>query len=369
MTMLTIDGRQGEGGGQVLRTSLSLSAITGRPFRIENIRANRSRPGLQPQHLTAVRAVAAICGAYLEGDHLDSTTLTFRPTSRPVGGSYHFDVVEASRAGRSAGSVTLIFQAILWPLLFADAPAHVTLRGGTQVPHSPPYHYLAEVARPAFARFGTNFTLDLKAWGWQSAGGGVVLAHIEPLVTEKEAGIGRLGDGEGLRAVDFVPVRSDMVQGVTAVTNLPSHIPSRMERRAYNLLTEAKLRANIQPMRERGSGAGAGLVLWLPQAGFSAVGRPGLPAEQVAEAAVTELLDFVKSGAAVDPHLADQLIIPMALAKGQSSYTTNHLTLHTLTNIELIQQWLDISVQVEGQLDQPGRVTIIGNGFERGLGD
>src|SRR5688572_30609792 len=99
--MLIINGRQGEGGGQVLRTSLSLSAITGRPFRIENIRANRSRPGLQPQHLTAVRAVATLCGAYLEGDHLDSTTLTFQPTSRPVGGSYHFDVVEASRAGRS----------------------------------------------------------------------------------------------------------------------------------------------------------------------------------------------------------------------------------------------------------------------------
>jgi RNA 3'-terminal phosphate cyclase (ATP) len=350
--MLIIDGRQGEGGGQVLRTSLSLSAITGRPFRIENIRANRSRPGLQPQHLTAVRAVAALCGAYLEGDHLDSTTLTFQPTSRPVGGSYHFDVVEASRAGRSAGSVTLIFQAILWPLLFADAPAHVTLRGGTQVPHSPPYHYLDEVARPAFARFGANFTLDLKAWGWQSAGGGVVLAHIEPLAA-------------GLQAADFTPTRSDTVQGVTAVTNLPSHIPSRMERRAYNLLTEARLRAAIQPMRERGSGAGAGLVLWLPQAGFSAVGRPGLPAEQVAEAAVTELLDFVKSGAAVDLHLADQLTIPMALANGESSYTTNRLTLHTLTNVELIQQWLNVPIRVDGRLDQPGRVIIQGMGMQR----
>jgi RNA 3'-terminal phosphate cyclase (ATP) len=353
--MLTIDGRQGEGGGQVLRTSLSLSAITGRPFRIEHIRANRSKPGLQPQHLTAVRAVATLCAAYLEGDHLDSTTLTFQPTTRPVGGSYHFDVVEASRAGRSGGSVTLIFQAVLWPLLFADAPAHVTLRGGTQVPHSPPYHYLAEVAQPAFARFGTNVTLDLKAWGWQSAGGGVVLAHVEPLAS-------------GLQAADFTLVRSDTVQGVTAVTNLPSHIPSRMERRAYNLLTEAKLRANIQPMRERGSGAGAGLVLWLPQAGFSAVGRPGLPAEQVAETAVTELLAFAKSGAAVDPHLADQLIIPMALASGESSYTTNHLTLHTLTNIELIKQWLDVTIQVKGQQDQPGQVTVQGIGFSRDAG-
>lgn len=351
--MLIIDGSKGEGGGQVLRTSLSLSAVTGRPFRIERIRANRSKPGLQPQHLTAVRAVATLCAAELEGAHLDSTSLTFRPTSPPVAGTYHFDVVEASRAGRSGGSVTLIFQAILWPLLFAaQQPSHVTLRGGTQVPHSPPYHYLAEVARPAFARFGANFKLELKAWGWQSAGGGVVLAQVEPATLP-------------LKAADFIPIRSDTVQGVTAVTNLPSHIPSRMERRAYNLLTEAKLRSAIQPMRERGDGAGAGLVLWLPQAGFSSVGRPGLPAEQVAETAVAELLAFVDNGAAVDPHLADQLILPMALATGTSTLTTNRLTLHTLTNAELVQQWLEVPIRIEGQLDKPGRVTVDGIGFSQ----
>ena len=131
--MLLIDGRQGEGGGQVLRTSLSLSALTGRPFRLTNIRANRSKPGLRPQHLTAVRAVAAICKAQAAGAFLNSNKLEFWPQSQPCGGEYLFDVSEAA-PGRSAGSVTLIMQAILWPLLFANGSTQVTLRGGTHVP-------------------------------------------------------------------------------------------------------------------------------------------------------------------------------------------------------------------------------------------
>ena len=163
--MLVIDGSLGEGGGQVLRSSLSLSALTGQPFRIENIRANRSRPGLRPQHLTAVRAVAKICDADVAGDELDSTRLIFQPGSHPISAVYEFDVTQASPSGQSAGSVTLIIQAILWPLLFADGPSRVTLRGGTFVPFSPPYHYLAEVAAPAFATFGAVFNqLILVLW-------------------------------------------------------------------------------------------------------------------------------------------------------------------------------------------------------------
>ncbi|MFZ0544986.1 MAG: RNA 3'-terminal phosphate cyclase, partial [Candidatus Promineifilaceae bacterium] len=179
--LLHVDGRQGEGGGQVLRTSLSLSALTGRPFRIENIRANRSRPGLRPQHLSAVRAVAALCKAELVGDEIGATILEFRPTAKPEGGFYEVDVTEASESGQSAGAVTLIFEAMLWPLLFAEEPTHLILKGGTFVPFSPPYHYLTEVARPAFLRFGAEFSAELRRWGWMTAGGGMVEATIMPV--------------------------------------------------------------------------------------------------------------------------------------------------------------------------------------------
>ncbi|MFN2190386.1 MAG: RNA 3'-terminal phosphate cyclase, partial [Candidatus Promineifilaceae bacterium] len=264
--MITIDGSRGEGGGQVLRTCLSLSAITGKPFRIRNIRANRSRPGLRPQHLTAVRMVAAVCRANMEGDELDSTELVFEPGSRPVADSYRFDVREASPSGRSAGSVTLILQAVLWPLVFAAQPSEIIVRGGTFVPFSPPYHYFSEVALPAFTRFGVSCEASLNAWGWMAEGGGEMKAVITPTTH--------------LRAAVFEPDESSRVEGIAAVTNLPSHIPHRMARRAYNLLSEHGFEANVQPVRARGAGPGAGIVLWMPQAGFSSLGRKGLPADK-----------------------------------------------------------------------------------------
>lgn len=349
--MITIDGSQGEGGGQLLRTSLSLSALTGRPFRMENIRAGRSKPGLRPQHLTAVRAAAMICAAELMGDEINSTRLEFRPGSQPIDSAYHIDVSKASTGGMSAGAVTLILQALLWPLLFAGETSTLTLRGGTHVPFSPPYHYLAEVAQPAFARLGAAFTTQLRAWGWQSSGNGVVTAVIEPI--------------HQLQGVAFEPVKAEKVQGIAAVTNLPAHIPQRIANRAHNLLVEAGLKPAIQPLREMGAGPGAGIFLWLSQAGFSALGRPKLPSEQVAEAVVADLRAFVDNGAAaVDEHLADQLLLPMALAHGQSTFTTNRLTLHTLTNAQLLRQWLDVTITIEGDLNQPGQITIQGSGFQ-----
>lgn len=347
--MITIDGSLGEGGGQVLRTSLCLSALTGRPFRINKIRANRSRPGLRPQHLTAVRAVAAICDAGLSGAELGSTNLEFRPNSRPRGGEYLFDVTEATPSGRSAGAVTLIAQALLWPLIFADGPSQVILRGGTFVPFSPPYPYLAEVVCPAFARFGAAFMTELMSWGWMAAGGGEMSLTIEP--------------SAALKAVHFEPSEQIKVQGLAVVTNLPSHIPHRMARRAHNLLDRAGLEPAIQPLRGRGAGPGAGIMLWMTQAGFSSLGRKGLPADKVAEAAVAELLAFVDNGAAVDYHLADQLLVPMALAGGQSSFSTNKLTRHTLTNADLLRQWLNVSISVDGTLNKQGKVTVLGSDF------
>jgi RNA 3'-terminal phosphate cyclase (ATP) len=352
--MIEIDGSHGEGGGQVLRTCLSLAALTGRPFCLHHIRANREQPGLRPQHLTAVRAVAAICQADLQGDHLNADRLEFYPQSRPQGGSYSFDVAEATSGG-SAGAATLIFQALLWPLLLAGAPSQLTLHGGTHVPFSPPYHYLSEVAGPAFKRLGAEFDLGLTAWGWYPAGGGTIKAEIRPI--------------PHLQAVPFTRQPSSAtgqqpsVAGLAAVSNLPAHIPHRMARRADNLLRQAGWRSQITAVRESGRGPGAGIMLWLPQAGFSSLGRPGLPADKVAETAVSELFAFVKTEADVDKRLADQLLLPLALARGKSEFTTDRLTQHTLTNADLLQRWLDISLVVTGEVNQPGQITVEGRGF------
>jgi RNA 3'-terminal phosphate cyclase (ATP) len=331
-----------------------LSVLTGRPFTLTNIRANRSKPGLRPQHLTAVRAAAAICDAELKGAGLNSQTLEFRPQTSPQGGGerlpvvYRFDVADAVRGG-SAGSVMLILQALLWPLLFAKGQSHLTLRGGTHVPFSPPYHYLAEVVRPAVARFGADFELELVEWGWYPAGGGQITAVIQPVTH--------------LQAVDFAPAPAHKVNGVAAVTNLPAHIPQRMARRADNLLRQAGFATDIQPLRERGRGPGAGLFLWLPQAGFSSLGRKGLPADKVAETAVADLLAFVDNKVSIDKHLADQLLIPMALGYGRSTTTTNPLTQHTLTNAHLLRQWLDVPITITGDLGHPGEIVVDGIGF------
>lgn len=350
--MLIIDGSQGEGGGQVLRTCLSLSALTGRSFRIENIRARRSRPGLRPQHLTAVRAAAQICQAEIEGDQLNALSLLFKPAAPPIGGDYQFDVTEASRSGLSAGSVTLILQAILWPLLFAGRPSNITLHGGTFVPFSPAYHYLSEVARPAFAEFGARFDTELLRWGWMTAGGGIMQVHVEPIVS--------------LRPARFDIVDDSTVRGIAAVSNLASHIPHRMARRAHNLLSEAGMTPVIEATREKGAGPGAGIVLWRPQAGFSNLGKIGLPAEDVAQRAVAELLSFMDNGAAVDRYLADQLLIPMALAAGKSSFTTDQVSNHLLTCAQLLRQWLNAPITVQGGLGEAGRVTVNGAGFRPG---
>ncbi len=348
--LLVIDGSQGEGGGQVLRTSLSLSALIGRPFRIENIRANRSRPGLRPQHLTAVRAVAALCKAELVGDKLGKTVLEFWPTTRPVGGFYEIDVTKANPSGQSAGAITLIFEAVLWPLLFAKESTSLILKGGTFVPFSPSFHYLAEVVWPAFQRFGVDFSIALRKWGWMVAGGGVVEATINPVST--------------IVGVTFKPVMDETVHGIAAVTNLPSHIPHRMARRAHNLLEEMGMKAAVSAVRERGAGPGAGITLWQSQAGFSTLGRRGWPADKVAEAAVADLAAFLDNGAAVDKYLADQLLIPMSLAQGRSTLTTNHLTQHTLTNSSLLRQWLDVSIQINGELGQTAEIVVEGVGLE-----
>ena len=334
--MLSLDGSYGEGGGQILRTALSLAAFTGVPVRIERIRARRSKPGLRPQHLTAVQAVARVAQAEVTGACLGSQALTFRPRALK-GGHYLFDVAETTG---SAGSVTLVAQALLPALLKAESPSTVILKGGTHVPWSPPAHYLSHVFLPALAAMGAEVEMTLERWGWYPRGGG------EVRLTTRGA--------RGLTGVQWrTPAEATAFRGLSAAAKLPEHVARRQAARVSARLGEA---FPVTVVPAGGQDPGSLVFLWGPQAGFSALGARGKPAEQVADEAVEAYLAFGASGAAVDRHLADQMLIYLALAQGPSSFTTEAVTSHLLTNIWVIEQFLGPRFEVRGNPGEPGEV-------------
>jgi RNA 3'-terminal phosphate cyclase (ATP) len=356
--MVTIDGSHGEGGGQIVRSTLTLSAITGQAARIKHIRAGRKNPGLRPQHLTAVHAAAAVCGAQLDGDELGSQTLTFAPGDPPHPGTYIFDVAEAAQGG-SAGSVGLVLQTVLLPLALADGPSHLTIRGGTHVPWAPPVPYLTHVFLPALAHMGIQAQIELARWGFYPTGGGEIRVQIEGKATVNPIQLTQRGE---LRRA----------WGTAAVMNLPSHIPQRMATRARNVLAEANIEAQIEPQRLCGTGPGAGIFLFTEYetagktstAGFTAYGRKGLPAEHVAEAACGELLAHHHSGIPADPHLTDQLVLPVTLARSVSSISTSQISQHLLTNVWVAGQFLPQDLVINGELGSPGTMTAKGAAYD-----
>ena len=354
MDAVVIDGSHGEGGGQIVRTALALSAVTGQALVIENIRAGRPNPGLAAQHLTAVRAAAAIAGAEVTGDALGSRILRFAPGAAPKAGSYVFDVA-AAREGGSAGAATLVLQTVLPPLAFARGPSQVVVRGGTHVPWSPPFDYAREVWLAALARLGISATLDLAAWGWYPAGGGEIRLTV--------AGR-RQGSAEAaLRPLD-ARERGPLgaVSGRAVAANLPAHIAQRMADRARGLLTAAGIESAIEPVRVRALSPGAGLFLVAAYeplgAGFGALGEPGKPAEEVAEEAVALLLAHRDSGAALDRHLGDQLVLPLALADGRSVFTVERVTRHLTTTAWVVERFARARVAIAGAEGAPGTVTV-----------
>ncbi|MCL7451445.1 MAG: RNA 3'-terminal phosphate cyclase [Anaerolineae bacterium] len=352
--MIVIDGSYGEGGGQVLRTSLALSAITGQPVRIEHIRAGRRKPGLMPQHLTGVRAATRVCDAQVEGARLNSLELAFAPRSAPRAGTYTFDVAQAAKGG-SAGSVSLIFQTVLLPLALAEGTSELTLRGGTHVAWSPPYDYLKRVYLPTLARMGVQAKVNIRKWGWYPIGGGEVEATIH--------GLGRAS----LEAMDLSR-RGDLlrVRGLSVSSNLPKHIRVRQEGAALQALRSNGVNARIDAIDAPSKGKGTAVFLWADfenaHAGFTSLGELGKPAEQVAEEAAQELVEFLQAHAALDRHLADQVVLPMALAEGRSSFTTEAVTQHLLTNAWVVNQFFSGRVRVDGQEGEPGECSIEGVG-------
>jgi RNA 3'-terminal phosphate cyclase (ATP) len=352
--MIVIDGSYGEGGGQVLRTSLALSAITGRPIRMENIRAGRRKPGLMPQHLTGVRAAARICNAQVKGAKLNSLELTFAPQSAPQAGKYTFDVAQVAKGG-SAGSVSLIFQTVLLPLTLVEGTSRLTLRGGTHVAWSPPYDYLKRVYLPTLARMGVQAKVNIRKWGWYPIGGGEVEATVQGL-------------GKGSLAPIDLRQRDELlrVRGLSASSNLPKHIRVRQEGAALQALRSNGLNARIDVIDAPSKGKGTAVFLWAESehapAGFTALGELGKPAEQVAEEAAQDLLEFLQADGALERHLADQVVLPMALASGRSSFTTAAVTRHLLTNVWVVNQFFPGHAHVKGQEGREGLCWIEGVG-------
>ena len=342
--LIEINGSFGEGGGQILRTALSLSAILKKPFTIHHIRSKRKNPGLQAQHLEAVEALAQITEAHTEGVKFGSQQITFNP-NKILSGDYQFEV-------KTAGSVTLILQAIFLPLCLAQGTSTVTLVGGTHVPWSPPFHYFSQVLLPHLDSMGVSVDATIDKWGFYPRGGGTVKLEIKPV--------------HELKPVNLIERGSlKKVRGLSAVSALPKHVAERQREQALKRIQrELSIDAEITILYDAPS-IGQGSFLFLVTeygkvlAGFSSLGQKGKPAEKVADEAVDALKDYISTEGCLDPHLADQLIPFMALAKGNCSFTTTQMTDHLLTNLWVISHFLKGKVRESGEIRRPGRVEFL----------
>jgi len=327
METIHIDGSFGEGGGQVLRTSLTLAAITGRRLVIDNIRANRPNPGLAKQHLACVEAVCEICNAKCSGAGLRSTKLDFTPDSiKP--GNFSFDI-------GSAGSASLVIQTVLPVLFCAQHPSTVTVTGGTHNSWAPPFDFLKESFVPAIGATGFKADCQLMRHGFFPAGGGIIAFEVQPKRSEKP--------------IDLCePMSKQEISAKIYTAKLPVHIFQKQR----NLLLDSGL--NIESIEHidvaDSNGAGNCVVIRIVGDGrttvFTGFGARGKPSEKVIAEAVNEARSFLESGACIDHYLADQMLIYMAMQKA-GKFTTSQLSNHITTNMEVIKSFLPADFVVE----------------------
>ena len=342
---IVIDGSQGEGGGQILRTSVALAAALGKSVRIVNIRSNRTPGGLRPQHLSAIQATARICNARLSGDQVDSREVLFEPG--PVeSGDYRFDI-------GTAGSTTLVAQTLLPPLTLSGGDSRITITGGTHNPWAPCFEYLRDVFGLLLSACNLEAYFELERAGFYPAGGGRLKMDVGGLDSVDEMDPFRYADRGGLKYIEGV-------SGVSA--SLPAHIAERQANQALGRLAAAGHAATIE--QAAWDSHSPGTVLFLravfsrSAAGFFALGKRGKPAEEVADEAVDQLLDFLSSEGAVDEHAADQLITLAALCPLQTAFTTRRPTAHLRTNAQVIRQLTGRSTRIEGPAEGPARVVL-----------
>ncbi|MBV1775606.1 RNA 3'-terminal phosphate cyclase [Burkholderiaceae bacterium DAT-1] len=336
---IELDGANGEGGGQILRSALSLSMITGIPFRISRIRAGRDKPGLLRQHLTAVLAAASVCDARVSGAELGSQTLSFEPG--PIrGGDYRFAI-------GTAGSATLVLQTVLPALWHADAPATVRVTGGTHNRAAPPADFLIRAWQPLMQRMGVSLEIVLNRYGFYPAGGGEVVAHTAPCSALQPLHVLEKGERLGL-----------MAEAVVA------SVPGNVARRELDRV-KAQIAMIDDHVRQRPNSEGPGNVLMLTATHanvtevFCGFGERGLSAEKVADHTAHALRQYLESPAAVGEFLADQLLLPLALAGG-GSFTTNVASSHLRTQAQIVELFLPVEIEIRAESEQCWRVEVRG---------
>lgn len=325
MKKIKLDGTYGEGGGQILRSALTLSMITQKPFEIQNIRGKRAKPGLLRQHLTAVKAALEICNASAKGVNLGSRDLTFTP-GRIKSGTYRFSV-------GSAGSCMLVLQTILPTLIFGKDRSEIILEGGTHNPFAPTFHFLRDVYIPAIRKIGIDIEINLEKYGFYPAGGGRVEVIINPLKKAKRLNLLKRGQIKSVVATSLI-------------SNLPQKIGIREVNRAELLLqniidTEKAVKHIDSP--------GPGNVFLTKvecdniTETFTTFGEKRIKSETVAERCINDTIDYLISDAAIGEHLADQLIIPLAICEG-GCFSTNRVSSHTKTNINTVEKFLNVNI-------------------------
>lgn len=331
MPGLDIDGSFGEGGGQILRTSLALSLITGTPFRIRNVRQARSKPGLRRQHLTALRATARIGNARIEGDAVGSREVAFTP-GRMEGGEYEFDV-------GTAGSTTLVFQTVLPALLQCSGPSTLTLVGGTHNHGGPPWDFIETVFLPALRRMGASVSTRFERYGFAPAGEGRWQAEIQP---------------SSLRPYEF---KKRGEPGECCVRAIVSNLPVSIAERELSVIRARLTWPDSAYRLETVESAGPGNVVMI-SGSFSCAselstgfGQRGVRAERVARDALDCWRRYDQADVPIGEHLADQLLLPMAIARGGRMLTVKP-TLHTRTNAEVISRFLPIRFAISPVDDQ-----------------
>lgn len=337
--MIVIDGSMGEGGGQIIRSSLALSLITGQPFSVKNVRAGRSKPGLLRQHLTAVNAAAEISKAEVQGNVIGSSELVFRP-GKVNAGKFHFSV-------GTAGSATLVLQTILPALIVAENKSELILEGGTHNPYAPPYDFLDRVFLPCLRKMGPNVSCTLVRPGYYPAGGGRFSVSIEP--TRKLTGFDLIHRGE---------LKTRRAQAIAC--QLPVNVARRELQTVQQMLNWEENALELATPKES---IGPGNVLMIEMAFeeitemFTGFGEKRVPAEEVAKKACQEARQYLASEAPVGKYLADQLLLPFAMA-GKGSFHTMPPSRHTLTNIEVIRKFLDVNINCTPLSDRAWCVAI-----------